>query len=138
LSLKFKCNINDICVRGFVLTGAPLSLDEDVAMKRLPMIFSLLAALTAAGPTAQSQDPVLHGRALLAEFCGRCHAIRSVGKSRHPGAPPFRMLGRSFDLDQFPLLLERGISAGHPDMPEIKFSVDDANAVVAYLRTIQQ
>jgi cytochrome c len=107
-------------------------------MKRLPMIFSLLAGLTAAGPTAQAQDPVLHGRALVAEFCGRCHAIRSVGKSRHPSAPPFRTLGRNFDLDQFPRLLERGISAGHPDMPEIKFSIDDANAVVAYLRTIQQ
>jgi mono/diheme cytochrome c family protein len=107
-------------------------------MKRLLMIFSLLAGLTVAGHSARAQDPVLHGRALLAEFCGRCHAIRSVGKSRHPGAPPFRTLGRNFDLDQFPRLLERGISAGHPDMPEIKFSVDDANAVVAYLRTIQQ
>jgi cytochrome c len=107
-------------------------------MKRLPMIFSLLAWLIATGSTAYAQDPALHGRALLAEFCGKCHAIRSVGKSRHPDAPPFRTLGRSFDLDQFPRLLERGISAGHPDMPEIKFSVDDANAVAAYLRTIQQ
>ena len=52
--------------------------------------------------------------------------------------PPFRDLGRSFDFDQFPRLLERGISSGHPAMPEFKFSDDDARAVSAYLRSIQQ
>ena len=52
--------------------------------------------------------------------------------------PPFRALGRSIDLDEFPRVLERGISSGHPDMPEFKFSHDDALAVRAYLRAIQQ
>lgn len=49
-----------------------------------------------------------------------------------------RRLGRSFDLDDLPRLLSRGISAGHPDMPEVKFGGDDARAVGAYLRTIQE
>jgi hypothetical protein len=34
-------------------------------------------------------------------------------------------------------LLVRGISATHPDMPEIRFNEDDARAVRDYLRTIQ-
>ena len=63
--------------------------------------------------------------------------MRSV-KPATAATLPFRTLGRSFDLDQFPRLLERGISSGHPDMPEFKFSDDDARAVRAYLRTIQQ
>ena len=107
-------------------------------MKGLPTIVSLLGTLTVVDSAAQAQDPVSHGQALVAEFCGRCHAIGTKGKSRHPDAPPFRILGRSVDLDEFPRTLERGISGGHPDMPEFKFSHDDARAVRAYLRVIQQ
>jgi cytochrome c len=106
-------------------------------MKRLPMIIALPAVL-AAGGSARAQDPVSHGQALVAEFCGRCHAVGTKGKSRHLDAPPFRTLGRKIDLDEFPRVLERGISTGHPDMPEFKFSTDDARAVRAYLRVIQE
>lgn len=97
-----------------------------------------LLALMAMAPAAQTQDPARHGRAVVQEFCARCHAIGSTGRSPHADAPPFRILGRTFDLDQFPRLLERGISSGHPDMPEFKFSEEDARDVRAYLRTIQQ
>jgi cytochrome c len=107
-------------------------------MKRLPTILSLLAALTAAGSAVWAQDMVSHGQELVAEFCGRCHAVGTQGKSRHPDAPPFRTLGRKIDLDEFPRALEGGLSSGHPDMPEFKFSHDDARAVRAYLRVIQQ
>jgi mono/diheme cytochrome c family protein len=103
----------------------------------MALILSVLTLLVLGLP-AQAQDPARHGRALVEEFCSRCHAIGKTGDSLHIGAPPFRTLGRSFDLDQFPRLLERGISSGHPDMPEFKFSADDARAVRAYLRTIQE
>ena len=111
---------------------------KDVGMKRFSTIVSLLAAVAAGGSAAQAQDPVSRGQALVAEFCGRCHAIGTKGKSRHPEAPPFRTLGRKIDLDELPRVLERGISTGHPDMPEFKFSLDDARAVRAYLRVIQE
>lgn len=87
---------------------------------------------------AQAQDPVAQGRKIVREFCGPCHATGKTGASPHASAPPFRTFGRSFDLDQFPRLLERGISSNHPDMPEFKFGEDDARAVRAYLRTIQE
>jgi cytochrome c len=107
------------------------------SIKILTLIASWLA-LIILGAAAQAQDPARHGRALLKEYCARCHAIGKTGNTRHVGALPFRTLGRSFDLDQFPRLLERGISSGHPDMPEFKFSDDDARAVRAYLRSIQE
>lgn len=103
----------------------------------LPLIASLLALLIL-GSAAQAQDPARHGRALLKEFCANCHAIGKTDSSRLREAPPLRTLGRSFDLDQFPRLLKRGISSSHPGMPEFKFSDDDAHAVSAYLRSIQQ
>jgi len=107
-------------------------------MKCLPTIASLLIVLVVGGPAAWAQDPVSRGQALVAEFCGRCHAVGTRGKSRHPDAPPFRTLGRKIDLDEFPRALERGISSGHPDMPDFKFSTEDARAVRAYLRVIQE
>jgi len=106
-------------------------------MKSLPAVFSVLAIL-AVGGIVRAQDPAGHGQALVAEFCGSCHAVGIRGKSKHPEAPPFRTLGRTIDLDEFPRMLERGISGGHPDMPEFKFSHDDAVAVRAYLRAIQE
>jgi cytochrome c len=104
------------------------------------MKFLLTALLTFAifAGVANAQDPERRGRAFVMEFCARCHAIGKTGISPHSSAPPFRTLGRSFDLDQFPRVLERGISSGHPDMPEFKLNIDDALAVSAYLRSIQQ
>jgi mono/diheme cytochrome c family protein len=97
-----------------------------------------LLALILLSATAQAQDPIRHGRAVVKEFCSHCHAVGAIGKSPRRSAPPFRNLGRSFDLDQLPRRLERGISAGHPDMPEFKFTEQDARDVAAYLRTIQR
>ena len=101
------------------------------------LILSIAAALTLSSAVS-AQEPARHGRALLQQFCAPCHAIGKTRRSRHVGAPPFRYLGRSYDLDQFPRMLERGISSGHPDMPEFKFTEDDAKAVQAYLRSIQE
>ena len=116
-------------VRGFPMKQLPRMI--------LPLIVGLLAMMSLAS-AAQAQDSIRRGRALVGEFCSRCHAVARFGKSPSRNAMPFRTLGRNFDLDQFPRLLERGISSTHPDMPEFKFSEDDALAVRAYLRTIQQ
>ena len=97
-----------------------------------------LPALAASDAVAGTQDPVRHGRELVKQFCARCHSIARRGRSPHDDAPPLRYMGRTFDLDEFPRILERGITATHPAMPEFKFDYEDARAVRAYLRTIQQ
>jgi cytochrome c len=103
----------------------------------VPLIAPVLAFIQL-GSAALAQDPARHGRALLKEFCGNCHAIGKTGASRMRCALPFRSLGRSFDLDHFTRQLERGIASGHPAMPEFKFSEDDARAASAYLQSIQK
>ena len=79
--------------------------------QRATLLF-FVCLLTVSPAGAQPQDPLRHGRALLQEFCGHCHAVGRTDIKR--GAPPFRTLGRDFDLDQFPRLLERAISLTHP------------------------
>jgi mono/diheme cytochrome c family protein len=108
-------------------------------MKSLRPIVSLLALTMLCAPAqAQSQDPARHGRQLVGQFCSPCHAVARFGRGPNRNAPPFRTLGRTFDLDAFPGMLERGISSTHPDMPVFKFSPDDAHDVVVYLRSIQR
>lgn len=102
-------------------------------MKALLTVLSLVFATV-----ALAQEPARRGRTLLDENCARCHAIEKIGNSPNPAAPAFRTLGGSFNLDQFSQQLTRGLASGHPDMPEFKFSEDDARAVTAYLRSIQE
>jgi cytochrome c len=34
--------------------------------------------------------------------------------------------------------LAEGLSSGHPDMPEFRFEIDDVDAILAYLESIQE
>ena len=107
-------------------------------MRRFAIAFGLAVSAAASAAPAQPLDPVEHGRVLVRQNCSACHAVGRRGASPHPAAPPFRILGRSFDLDEFPQRLVRGLSAMHPDMPEIKVTEEDARDVRNYLRTIQE
>ena len=103
------------------------------------MIKTLTAAavlmLTSA---ALAQEPATVGRVLLETHCAGCHAIGKTGDSPREGAPPFRTLNRSFNMDEFGARLQGGLMSGHPAMPEFKFNEEAARAVVAYLRSIQE
>ena len=80
-----------------------------------------------------------HGRDLLQRMCARCHAVGTEGASPNRQAPPFRALGENklYDSD-FVQRLQEGYSSIHRFMPTFRFSRDDAEAVVNYLKAIQQ
>lgn len=102
-------------------------------MKLLPA-----AALLMLTSVAVAQEPAVTGRALLEEHCASCHAIGKTGDSPREGAPAFRTLNSSFNMDEFPAKLQGGLMSGHPAMPEFKFDEESARAVTAYLRSIQE
>jgi cytochrome c len=96
-----------------------------------------LAFLTSAA--AAADITTLHrGESLLARNCSRCHAIGSVGESRHPQAPLFRSLAKHYPIEFLEEALGEGIISGHPDMPEFRFSGKDVGAIVIYLKSIQE
>jgi len=89
---------------------------------------------------AQENEPSAaerQGRALAERMCSECHAIGRSGQSPHANAPPFRALDRRLTLDTFIERLREGLMVGHPDMPEFRFTRDDARSFVLYLRSIQ-
>jgi mono/diheme cytochrome c family protein len=104
---------------------------------RIKITFALIVMCPWIG-TAVAQSPRI-GLALVQEHCAMCHAIGKADDSPHPGAPPLRSVGTSYNLDEFAELLERGIIiAPHPAMPACKFGRRDARAITTYLRSIQE
>ena len=99
----------------------------------LALFGSSLISLEARALTALQE----RGRVLARGLCGGCHATGKTGESPHIAAPPFRLLDRQLDLDKFPQRLREGLLGTHRDMPMFRFSRDDADALVAYLRTLQ-
>lgn len=97
----------------------------------------LCLALAASAAAEDGQNPVERGRAIAQEFCSSCHAIGKADESPRQGAPPFRTLSKTIDLDELPSRLQRGLTSGHPAMPSFKFSGRDARAMRDYLRTVQ-
>jgi|ERR1043166_1185973 mono/diheme cytochrome c family protein len=105
------------------------------------LIAIVCLALVACQPPAFAETDstlVKKGEGLVMQNCSRCHATGRTGLSAHPKAPLFRHLGRRYNLDFFVEGLVEGFSTGHPDMPEFVFEVDDAIAIVAYLKSVQE
>lgn len=103
-----------------------------------PMMLAMLAACsTPPDPSAFSGSPVAEGHAIAARYCSRCHAIEPAGRSSHPEAIPFRRLSELYPIDGLEESLVEGLMTGHSDMPEFTLSAEGANALVAYLKSIQ-
>jgi mono/diheme cytochrome c family protein len=77
-----------------------------------------------------------HGRELVDELCGRCHATGPAGESATPEAIPFRLIKSRYPVDHLAESLAEGISTGHPQMPEYTFQPNDIEDILAYLRTL--
>jgi mono/diheme cytochrome c family protein len=111
-----------------------------LAQENLMRLLSLgvyLAFLTTAA-AAEDMTTQQRGEALVTRNCSRCHAIGSVGESRHPQAPLFRTLAKRYPIEFLEEALGEGIISGHPDMPEFRFSGMDVGAIVIYLKSIQE
>ena len=73
------------------------------------------------------------GKALLQENCGRCHASGAVGSSPLKAATPMRDVYAKFAPRELQAELREGVVARHRAMPQIDFSDEDVDAILAYL-----
>ena len=99
----------------------------------------LAAALGAcAGQKKGAVDAALisDGRDIADAHCAACHAVGSFGDSPNPDAPPFRVgLARHGETNLEEDLIA-GMKIAHP-MPEFQINPQGVDALIAYLRTIQ-
>jgi cytochrome c len=103
-------------------------------------LVSVLLVLASAGAALPQDRRALEtrGEGVLTTNCSRCHAVGRTGNSTHPQAPPFRTLGQRYPIEVLAEALAEGLSSGHPDMPEFRFEIDDVDAILAYLESIQE
>ena len=97
------------------------------------LIAALLVAVPAgahAADTARLRD---RGQALLQRHCGRCHATAAKGDSPLQGAPPMRTIYARFAPKELRAELREGMVSKHREMPQIDFSDEDTDAILAYL-----
>jgi cytochrome c len=108
--------------------------------KTIPSLLAPLLIVLSGSPASAQHDGALEqrGKTLLASNCSRCHAIAPIGNSPHREAPPFRTLGQRYPIEALAEALAEGLSTGHPDMPEFVFEIQDVNAILAYLQSIQE
>ena len=88
------------------------------------------------GP-ASAETPQQRGEVIARGLCSPCHAIGKTGKSKLPAAPAFRNLDKQTNLSKLSRRIQEGLLTGHEDMPLFRSGRDDADAMVAYIRSVQ-
>lgn len=98
---------------------------------------ALACLATSSLASAQDYDPVADGHALVTMYCTDCHATEATGDSPLAIAPRFRDLYQRYDVDLLSEALVEGIVTAHPEMPQFEFDPEQANAIIAYLKTLE-
>lgn len=86
---------------------------------------------------SQTQALVSDGRDIAEAQCAACHAVGTYGASPNAAAPVFRTILSRYRADVLEQELIEGIRVAHP-MPEFQFNPQGADALVAFLRSIQE
>lgn len=114
--------------------GRRMAVEGERAQARF---MSLVVALVLMAAPPPAPDAVREGRALVQTNCAACHAIGRKGASPNREAPPFRRLSARYPIEQLQESLVEGILVGHPAMPDFEFSADEADRIIAYIRSVQ-
>jgi cytochrome c len=113
------------------MPDAPFDLKRPVGLAALAGLLMALAA------NAASAQPAHQGETIVTRDCIMCHAVGRQGLSQNRRAPPLRELSRRMSPEELRHELTTGITAGHPEMPRLRYDAAQIDAIMAYLRTIQ-
>ena len=102
----------------------------------IAVLAALLASCASEEERVEKEGMVADGRAIAETQCASCHAVGVSGQSAAQGAPPFRYVLSRYDGASLTENLVEGIRVAHA-MPEFQFDPKGADALIAYLGTIQ-
>ena len=88
-------------------------------------------------PNVDTASLISDGRAIIENECAHCHAIGLDDDSPRADAPPLRVVLARYAPEALAEDFREHIHVGHPDMPDFNFSPLAADAVLAYLISIQ-
>jgi cytochrome c len=112
-------------------------LNVHLYMNRAIGLVALAGLLTVLAATPSSAQSAHQGEAIVTRDCVMCHAVGRQGLSQNRRAPPLRELPRRISPEELRHELTTGITAGHPEMPRLRYDAAQIDAIMAYIRTIQ-
>jgi len=91
------------------------------------------------GSKTGTPDPrdIAEGERIAQRECSSCHAIDRTSVSPNPGAPPFRDVLFLNDSNWVAYRLIDAVRMGHDNMPLFDFDVRSADALIAYIESIE-
>ena len=104
---------------------------------RIITVVTIALVMSLTSGVSQAESAQERGNVIAQGLCSRCHAIETTGDSPLSAAPRFRSLEARTDLSKLAGRIRGGLLTGHEDMPMFRFDRDDADAMVAYIRSIQ-
>jgi mono/diheme cytochrome c family protein len=132
-------------MRGFgavaLLAAAMLGgcVEDEAAVPPAPA--PAVAPVPRAPAPAVEPGNVAQGKKLVETHCAGCHAIGLTGASPYPAAPPFRTLHTKYDVEGLAEAFAEGILVYHKgaqQMPEFRFSPEDVDDLIAYLKSLEK
>ncbi|MEP3892185.1 MAG: cytochrome c [Hellea sp.] len=88
-------------------------------------------------PTADTVQ-ITEGLSIVTSNCGSCHNVGTAGDSPRVDAPPLRTVLANYNVESLADDFREHIHVGHPDMPDFDFGPKGTDAVIVYLKSIQE
>jgi cytochrome c len=104
--------------------------------RRAMLSFVYGAILTIAHP-AFADDLVLKGRQLVQTNCSSCHARDAASNGPYGAAPKFSDVADRYTEDELIDAFMEGLPVRHEAMPEWEMTLDQAEAIAAYIFSIK-
>jgi tetratricopeptide (TPR) repeat protein len=109
------------------LLGDPSLVQVRNALKRLGTLPAI---------ATETEKRVREGKTLAAKNCSGCHGVEASGFSPNKDAIEFRNIYRRHALFELRQPITRAVMATHHQMPQFQLSVEEMNAIVAYINSL--
>ena len=87
-------------------------------------------------PARAQDDALKRGYAIAVEKCSHCHAISHNDLPPHDIVIPFRQLYTRYPIAMLIEARDRGVIAGHDEMPMFTVSQPDIRALLSYIDSL--
>lgn len=92
-----------------------------------------------AGPPADLTISAIRGETAVWSRCSACHAVGLHDVSPNPAAPPLRVIGSRYPVENLQEAFAEGIMVSHDQaMPAFTLSPDEAADIIAYLKELHR